>query len=413
MRSRTFKAITAAVGAVALVIPMAACGSSSASGSSDNTITVYSYYNKNTMDPVVAAFEKANPDIKVKISYSQGDSEYNSTLQTRIAGNQAPDVFNLNGNNRADLMNNGAAADLTGADYLKGVDESYFSDYTKDGKIYGLPISGWLAGIVYNKDLLKEVGYDTVPDNLDDFATLAGKLKDKGITPFLENGQEMSGSLIGLLGSYYASTGTNGDQEIYAGKSTFTDQWTKALEAWNKGFIKSGALPPEATGLNSDQVKQSFMNGETAMYRTGGWDVNDIKAAGVNYGFAPFPAYPDSEPYVDGGADPAFAISAKTKKKAAAEKFLAFMNTEEGLKLFTTAYGSASVSSNYESAIDEQLKPLYDDYFFKGKFHWVSFEKGSTAMSAEVIAQQQGIQGGQTTPSDAAKNLDAKWDSVK
>ena len=413
MRSRTFKAIAAAVGAVALVIPMAACGSSSAGGSSANKLTIYSYYNQATMDPVVAAFKKANPDINVQISYGQGDSEYNSTLQTRIAGNQAPDVFNLNGNNRADLMNNGAAADITGADYLNGIDETYLTDYTKDGKVYGMPISGWLAGIVYNKDLLKEVGADTVPDNLDDFAALAKKLKDKGLTPFLENGQEMSGSLIGLLGSYYASTGTNGDQEIYSGKSTFSDQWTKAFEAWQEGFIKSGALPEEATGLNADQVKQSFINGEAAMYRTGGWDVADIKAAGVNYGFAPFPAYPGSEPYIDGGADPAFAISSKTKNKAAAEKFLAFMNSEEGLKLFTTAYGSASVSSNYDSEIDEQLKPLYDDYFFKGKFHWVSFEKGSTAMSAEVIAQQQGIQGGQTSPADAAKNLDAKWDSVK
>ncbi|MBW3081161.1 ABC transporter substrate-binding protein [Bifidobacterium saguinibicoloris] len=412
MRSRITRMVAAAVGAMAMIVPMAACGSGSSSASGD-TLTVYSYYNKNTMDPVVAAFEKANPDIKVQISYSQGDSDYNSTLQTRIAGNQAPDVFNLNGNNRADLMSNGAAADITDADYLKGIDETYLADYTKDGKIYGMPISGWLAGVVYNKDLLKEVGYDSVPDNLDDFAALAKKLKDKGITPFLENGQEMSGSLIGLLGSYYAKAGEDGDKRIYAGKSTFAKEWTKAFEAWNDGFIKSGALPEEATGLNADQVKQSFINGEAAMYRTGGWDVADIKAAGVNYGFSPFPAYPGSEPYIDGGADPAFAISAKTKKKAQAEKFLSFMNSKEGLKLFTTAYGSASVSSNYDSQIDEQLKPLYDDYFFKGKFHWVSFEKGSTAMSAEVISQQQGIQGGKTTPADAAKNLDSKWDSVK
>ncbi|MBT1181036.1 sugar ABC transporter substrate-binding protein [Bifidobacterium sp. CP2] len=412
MRSRITRMVAAAVGAMAMIVPMAACGSGSSSASGD-TLTVYSYYNKNTMDPVVAAFEKANPDIKVQISYSQGDSDYNSTLQTRIAGNQAPDVFNLNGNNRADLMSNGAAADITDADYLKGIDETYLADYTKDGKIYGMPISGWLAGVVYNKDLLKEVGYDSVPDNLDDFAALAKKLKDKGITPFLENGQEMSGSLIGLLGSYYAKAGEDGDKRIYAGKSTFAKEWTKAFEAWNDGFIKSGALPEEATGLNADQVKQSFINGEAAMYRTGGWDVADIKAAGVNYGFSPFPAYPGSEPYIDGGADPAFAISAKTKKKAQAEKFLSFMNSKEGLKLFTTAYGSASVSSNYDSQIDEQLKLLYDDYFFKGKFHWVSFEKGSTAMSAEVISQQQGIQGGKTTPADAAKNLDSKWDSVK
>ena len=58
MRSRTFKAIAAAVGAVTLVVPMAACGSSSAGDSSTNKLTIYSYYNRATMDPVVAAFKK-------------------------------------------------------------------------------------------------------------------------------------------------------------------------------------------------------------------------------------------------------------------------------------------------------------------------------------------------------------------
>lgn len=409
MRSHFAKAAVAVIGAAAMIIPMSACGSGSNSGDDENKLTVYSYFNQATMDPVVKAFKEANPDISVQISYGQGDSEYNSTLQTRIAGNQAPDVFNLDGNNTSDILNNGAAADITNADFLKGVDTSYLADFSKDGKIYGLSISGWLAGIVYNKALLKEVGYDTVPDNLDDFAKLAKALKAKNITPYLENGQEMSGSLIGLLGSSEKKTGT----AMFGGDDTFADIWQGPLKAWDKGFIESGALPAEATGLNADQVKQSFINGEAAMYRTGGWDVADIKAAGVDYGFAPFPAYEGSEPYVNGGGDPAFAMSSKTKHTKASEKFLAFMNSKEGLKLFTTAYGSASISDNYESDVDEQIKPLYDDYFFKGKFSWVSFSKGSTAMSAEVIAQQQGIQGGQTSPADAAKNLDAKWDSVK
>ncbi|NMM94605.1 ABC transporter substrate-binding protein [Bifidobacterium sp. DSM 109957] len=200
MRSRFTKAIIAAIGAAALVVPMAACGSSNGS-SSDNTLTIYSYYNKNAMTPVVEAFKDANPDINVEIAYGNGDSDYNSTLQTRIAGNQAPDVFNLSGNNANDLMSNGAAADLTGADYLDGIDQSYLDAYSKDGKVYGMSISGWLAGIVYNKDMLAEVGYDTVPDNLEDFAKLVKALNDKGITPYLENGQEMSGSLIALMGS--------------------------------------------------------------------------------------------------------------------------------------------------------------------------------------------------------------------
>lgn len=409
MQSRFATRIIAAVGAAALLAPMAACGASDGDAANDDTLTVYSYFNKATMDPIVKAFEEANPDIKVQISYGQGDSEYNSTLQTRIAGNQAPDVFNLNGNNVNDLMNNGAVLDLTGEECLDGIDDSYLDTYSKEGKRYGLPISGWLAGIVYNKDLLKEAGYDTVPDTLDGFAKLAKDLNDKGVTPYLENGQEMSGSLIALMGSAEQKSGMDG----FAGQASIADTWRTALEAWNTGFIESGALPSEAAGLNGDQIKQAFINGEAAMYRTGGWDVNDIKTSGIDYGFAPFPAYPGSEPYVDGGADPAFAISANTKHEEQAKMFLEFMNTEQGLKLFTTAYGSASISAHYKSESDERIKPLYDDYFSANKYYWVSFSKGSAAMSAEVIAQQQGVQGGQSSPEEAAANIDAKWASVQ
>lgn len=408
MRSRITKAIVAAVGAAALIAPMAACGSSNG-GASDNTLTIYSYYNKAAMDPAIAAFKKANPDIQVEISYGTDPDQYDSTLQTRIAGKQAPDVFNLSGNNFNDLADNGAAADLTGSDVLKGVDQSYLDTYSKNGKTYGLTISGWLGGIAYNKDLLKEAGYDSVPDSLDDFGKLAKALKDKGITPYLENGEEMSASLVSLVGSAEGKSGNEG----FAGRDDIEEPWEKALDAWKTGYLDSGMLPSEAAGMTRDQVKQAFLNGETAMFRSGGWDIADFKSAGINYGFAAFPGVPGGEANVNGGADPAFAISSTTKHKDLAEKFLAFMGSEEGVKLFTTAYGSASLSDNYASEVDEQIKPLYDDYFFKGKFYWIAFSKASVAMSTEVKSQQQGVQGGQLTPAEAAKGINEKWVSVQ
>lgn len=408
MRSNFTKMIAATVGAAALIVPMSACGSSGGADA-QNKLTVYSYYNKDTMQPIVTAFEKANPGVKVEISYGTGSDAYDSTLQTRIAGNQAPDVFNLSGNNFHDLADNGAAADLTGESFLEGVDDTYLKDYSKDGKVYGLTISGWLGGIAYNKELVSKAGFDAVPDTMDDFTKLAKALKDQGITPYMENGEEMSASLVSLIGSTSGKTGT----DTFSGVKNITKPWQDGLEAWDEGYIKSGVLPPESVGMTGDQVKQSFLNGEVAMYRTGGWDIADFKEAGIDYGFAPFPGAPGREANVNGGADPAFAISATTKKRELAEKFLSFINSEEGVKLFTTAYGSASISSKYESELNEQIKPLYDDYFFKGKYYWISFSKASVAMTTEVKSQQQGVQGGQITPDEAAKNINAKWESVQ
>ena len=39
-----------------------------------------------------------------------------------------------------------------------------------------MSITSWASGIAYNKDLLKQVGYDEPPANWDDFLKLCKKL---------------------------------------------------------------------------------------------------------------------------------------------------------------------------------------------------------------------------------------------
>ena len=58
--------------------------------------------------------------------------------------------------------------------------------YSVDGKVYAMGVSTWTNAWVYNKDLLKKVGYDSIPATWDEFLTMCGKLKAAGITPYLE-----------------------------------------------------------------------------------------------------------------------------------------------------------------------------------------------------------------------------------
>lgn len=72
-------------------------------------LSYLSWDNEQTSKPYIDEFEKENPDIKIDFSYAPPTSEYISTLQTRLVGNQAPDVFIITSENRDDLIDNGYA----------------------------------------------------------------------------------------------------------------------------------------------------------------------------------------------------------------------------------------------------------------------------------------------------------------
>lgn len=192
----------------AMLVPLAACGSDADAGKI--RLSYLSWDNEQTSKPYIDEFEKENPDIKIDFSYAPPTSEYISTLQTRLVGNQAPDVFIITSENRDDLIDNGYAKDLTDESFMKNISQANKDFVGRDGKTYGMSITSWVSGIAYNKDLLKQVGYDEPPANWDDFLKLCKKLKNAGIEPFLEpNADEPSRFIDAFQGSILEKKGVD------------------------------------------------------------------------------------------------------------------------------------------------------------------------------------------------------------
>ncbi|MGG7135612.1 ABC transporter substrate-binding protein [Bifidobacterium catenulatum] len=415
MKSKMLHVVVAGAAAVAMMAPLAACGSSS-TGGEKTKISFYSYFKENQIGDVVKGFEKANPNIILDVQYGQDPSQYISTLQTRLAGGKPPTIFNITMDNRTDVMNSGAVANLTGKDFLKGVDDSNFQLFQQDGKIYGLPVSAWVGVMFYNKDLLNQAGYDEFPKTWDEFIEMGKKINASGGTAFLEDfNSQPSGTLAGLVASNWAKRGVDvPDQDIWDGKTTFTDAWGPAVEAWGKA-VKEGVIPTKSVGLSADQIKQEFVNGSLAVMRSGPWDLEDVKASGVNFGVAAMPAIDGGEQWINGGPDQGFAIAEKAtdNEKAAAEKFLSYLNSEEGLKAFTSAAGTMSLSDNYQAEPPAELKDVVDTYFAANKFYWYNWSKSPAAMTTVMTDQQQKLVQGKISASDMTKALDSKWSSLK
>ena len=404
--------VTAMAGSAALALT--ACGGTSTSEEGGSTeITFFAFQGQSVMDPVIAAFEEAHPDISVVISYNSGSGgDYANTLQTRIAGNQTPDVFQIVSENRSEILANGLAADLTGQPAVDSVEASWLDLYRDDDGVHAVSFTAWMGGIMYNRALLAEAGYAEFPETWGEFVAMGEDLLDAGITPYYEEQQIASGSLTALLASSFAADGIPSDEWVLDGRpegSTFADSWTPVIEEWETA-LTSGVMPTEQIGLDNEGITAAFMQGDVAMFRSGNWHKDAAEEAGIDYGFAAFPAYPGGETYINGGADPGYALAASSDgdQRDAALEFINYLGSPEGVQLLVDGQNAMSISTEYTTDPGDAFRDTYENNLLTGRKYWLEWTTASGAMTSTMSAQQQLLFQGTTTPADFAAEMDAQ-----
>lgn len=409
--TKVAKTVIAAAAGVAMLVPLAACGGGSADAGK-TTISFLSWNNEQMMKPYIEKFEKDNPDIKIDFSYSPPTPEYIQTLQTRLVGNQAPDVFIITSENKDDLITNGYAKDLTDEPFMKDISQANKDFVARDGKVYGMSLSSWASGIAYNKDLLKQVGADEVPDTWDEFLDLCKKLKNKGITPYLETiADGLSRIPDSFQGAIFAKDGADLTSLATQSKQTPGANEKDAVKEWMK-LYNQGLVTRDTVGISGDDMKTQFVNGQVAMICTGPWDFGTFQeASGLNWGYDLMPALDaDHEQYAPGSPSPALTIYSKLKgdKLKAAEKFLEFIHSDWALQKQSEG-GDAITVEGFDSKVVEQYEDVYEKNVKTGKyFLMTNFYKSPDVLSSAVQAETQQLVQGSITPDQWAKNIDGK-----
>jgi raffinose/stachyose/melibiose transport system substrate-binding protein len=406
----------AALAAIALALPLAACGGSSgSSGKSSGKLTFFSWDGQDTMKPLIAKFEQENPGLKVEFSNAPPVAEYISTLQSRILSGTAADVFAIAAENKTNLINGKHVVDLKDKPFLKNVPKFNQTTYSgPDGAVYGLSVSSWGAGVLYNKDLLAKVGATGIPQTWDEFVALCHKLKDAGVTPYLESVQGMSTPLSAFLGAENQATGDTMDKKIFDGSAKFKDYWVEPLTQWSRLWTE-GLVTRGVVGLTGDQVRAEFTKGKVAMMIAGPWDVPGIRKAGpkLKIEMAPIPGIDGGKPYLAGAASPGYAINSKAKNPEAAEKFLAFLDTPEAMALYQKATGAITVTTDFEPTIDPALAPIVKDVRAGNVYlPQIAWKRAEDILNVEATAQLQLLVQGKATPEQVANALDTKLAST-
>ncbi|MFY0681206.1 MAG: carbohydrate ABC transporter substrate-binding protein [Thalassovita sp.] len=290
---------------------------------------------------LIAAFEEANPDIDVELSYiSRLDTDV--VLPPRLQGNNAPDVMMTD----MPLVNIWSEANLLAdlgqsSDWFSKLEPALVPSVSSGEAAYIMPLEVIGMGNFVNMGLLKQVGIDAAPSTLSDLYAACKALDAAGINPLLFTGG-FSAPLFTIANGLEASDGAaalgNGDQ-------TFVDSaaFNGAIDSI-RSLIDNKCVDPDAqAGLDPwSTALTEFKAGNFAMMPQGAWNIGDFSSVeGLDFAFAPIPSSNDSGVALDLFGI-GWSISAQSAHPEEARKFIEFFADPANLQVMLDAESAYS-----------------------------------------------------------------------
>jgi len=323
---------------------------------------------RNAIKEVIKDFEKAHPDIKVKIN--EFDHEGYKTAIRNFLSADAPDVFDwFPGNRMRPFVEAGLFEpldDVWADNGLYDAMKSSTAASTINGKKWALPMSYYNWGMYYRKDIFEKNGI-TPPKTWDELIAVGEKLKSLGITPITIGTKNLwpAGGVFD-----YINLRTNGydfHMALTSGEIAWTDERVKKTFAHWKNLLDRGFFVKNHTSSSWEEGLSNFINGNAAMYVMGHFMVAQAKHGGLKQdqiGFFQFPIIDPSVPVAEEAPINSYHIAAKAKNKKDARVFLAYLASPAVQTKFNKAIGNlppnkyAQVDSTEDPMLPENAKML-------------------------------------------------------
>lgn len=224
------------------------------------------------LEAIIAAFEAENPDVRIRVQHASYD-EYFTLLQTRIAGNTAPDTFELNYENFVGPAASGVLLDIESVEGSALNPSAYFprayDAFSFDGVQYGLPESFSVVVLYYNKALFDQAGLD-YPTN--DWSWADEQVAAEAITAL---GPDIWGHYQPIqFFEFYKSLAQSGGQFFNDDVTEATFNSPAGVEAATWLVQKMGRTMPTEAQRGGQGDDLLFQNGKIGMWHTGIWMFN-------------------------------------------------------------------------------------------------------------------------------------------
>ena len=397
-RLRRTRAWRGAAVAAAVALGLAACSSSGAGSSTGGasaqqgwtipeqdptaTISVLSILTTKQMQPVINAFEKAHPTIKLKWQTVPFDA-LASTVDARVSNKAGdPDVYWADQPRISALAARGELEDLTAA-FSKNKDSFAPTAYDAgvyQEKLWALPIANSTQLLYYNKTLLdkakvKHPSADPAARmTWEDLVVDAKKAKDAGATYGFTFGQvDRYYQLEALPVSKGGSAGATGEGNL---TPDITSQpWVDAFSWYGKLFadkVSPRGVTPEVSDAN-------FIAGKSAYMVQGPWLLPQLTGTKVEWGVAPHPQFAGGKAATPTGSW-SLGMNPFSKNKEATAIFMKWMSIDEGSG-YIKYFAAPELAANVEGKKLYLAKDVFSSAEGQKAAKIIDFETANTAVN--------------------------------
>ena len=281
--------------ALVMALSLVACGeqkqpdANTGDGDGDTTATGSVYYlnfkpESDAAWQTLAAAYTAETGVPVKV-VTAASGQYDTTLTAEMDKDTAPTMFQV-GNLGAVNSYGEFCYNLEGTDVYNQMTTHDFDLKNADGETVSIGYCYEAYGIIVNKALLKQAGYElsditnfeTLKTVADDIHARAGEL---GFDAFTSAGLDGSSSwrFSGHLANmplYYEFRDDNVTAQPATIKGTYLDNYKAIWDLYTADSATTGAALLTATG---DQAEAEFGEGKAVFYQNGTWEFSNLTAA--------------------------------------------------------------------------------------------------------------------------------------
>lgn len=335
------KKAAAAFGLALCVAGLTGCGQTSSDGKIEVELVSYKPEAVSAMEKIEARFNETHDDIHLTIN---SPNEAMTILKTRFIRENYPDIVGIGGDiNYSNFLDAELFMDISDLDAAADVKPAYATmvkelEFIPQDGVYALPYVANAAGVLYNKDMFEEHGWE-IPETWSEFTALCEQIESEGIQPLYLGYKDTWTCLAPWNALAVGLTPSDTCAQVNQGTTTFTDNYREVAEK-TEALLQYAEPNPYAYGYND--ACTAFARGESAMYTIGNYAIPQIKSVNpdMNIDSFTFPANEAEEDNVlNSGVDLQFCVMKETKNKEAVYEVLRFLYEDETINIYLEDQG--------------------------------------------------------------------------
>ncbi len=334
MKGNRLKCLGLALGCMVTALPLQGCGASS--DKIEIEIVQYKPEAANYFKTVEDEFNAAHDTIHLTIS-SPNDAM--TILKTRFIREDYPDIIGIGGDiNYSYFVDAEILADISDYEGLQDINQGYLDiaeslELIPTDGTYIVPYVANAAGILYNKDLFAEHGWQ-IPETWSELTQLCEEIEEEGILPFYFGFKDTWTCLAPWNAMAVELSPADTAKQVNRGQTTFTQEYRQLAEKY-LALLPYGPDDPFAYGYND--ACTAFARGESAMYPIGSYATPQILSVNPDLHIDSFvmPASDEREGRtLNSGIDLGFCVTAECENKEAAYEVLDFLLSYENIQKY-------------------------------------------------------------------------------